>query len=152
MVKEDDGSKVTYQKRILSNNLSEIYELFKEENGNVYISLPSFAELRPASVIPKADLIHRNCLCLYHENICLLLKILDKYVASTCCLSLQKFTDRLVCSSTSNKECMFSSCSFCKNFCTDKMEENITDDNVKIVWPQWTSEHGLAEKKVFRKF
>ena len=33
-----------------------------------FISLPSFVELRPASVIGKAALIYRNCLCLYHEN------------------------------------------------------------------------------------
>ena len=79
-------------------------------------------------------------------KICLLLKILDKYVASTCCLSLKKFTDSLVCSSTSNRECMFSSCSFCKNFCTDKMEENIMDDNVNIAWSQWTNEHDRGEK------
>ena len=36
IIKKDDGGIVTYQKRILFNNLSEIYELFKEENGKVY--------------------------------------------------------------------------------------------------------------------
>ena len=72
VVKEDDGSKVTYQKRILFNNLRENYELFKEERGKDLLSRSSFAELRPPFGIPQAALAHRNCLCLYHENVCLL--------------------------------------------------------------------------------
>ena len=74
VVKEDDGSKITYQKRILFNNLRENYELFKEENKNVSLSRSSFAELKPPFVLSKAALAHRNCLCVYHENICLILK------------------------------------------------------------------------------
>jgi len=81
VVKKDDGSKVTYQKRILLNNLRENYELFMEENKTISLSRSSFADLRPPFVVPKAALAHRNCLCLYHENVCLLLKSLDKYVA-----------------------------------------------------------------------
>ncbi|CAF2142516.1 unnamed protein product [Rotaria magnacalcarata] len=95
VVKEDDGSKVTYQKRILFNNLLENYELFKEENKNVWLSRSSFAELRPPFVVPKAALTYRNCLCLYHENVCLLLKSLDKYVDGRLCSSLQMFTDNM---------------------------------------------------------
>lgn len=78
VVKEDDGSKATYQKRILFNNLRENYELSKEKNKSVSLSRSSFAELRPRFVLPKAALAHRNCLCLYHENVCLILKSLDK--------------------------------------------------------------------------
>ncbi|CAF3241381.1 unnamed protein product [Rotaria sp. Silwood2] len=145
---DDDGSRVTYQKRILFNNLRETYKLFKEENDNVYVSRSSFAELRPTFVIPKAALTHRNCLCLYHENICLLLKALDKYVAGKCCASLQTFTNRLV-YSTNNEECMFSSCSLCEDFFTEKIQENVSDDNAKIAWSQWINENIHAEKKEF---
>ena len=38
------GSKVTYQKRILFNNLRENFELFKEENKDVDLSRSSFAQ------------------------------------------------------------------------------------------------------------
>ncbi|CAF2394844.1 unnamed protein product [Rotaria sp. Silwood2] len=148
VVQEDDGSKVTYQKRILFNNLRENYELFKEENKNVLLSRTSFAELRPPFVVPKAALAHRNCLCLYHENICLLLKSIDKYVDGKFCSSLQIFTDSLVCS-TNNEECMFSSCSLCEDFFTEKVEENVSDGNAKITWSQWINENGRAEKKDF---
>jgi hypothetical protein len=148
VVKEDDGSKVTHQKRILFNNLRETYELFKEENDNVYLSRSSFAELRPSFVIPKAALTHRNCLCSYHENICLLLKSLDNYVGGKYCSTLQTFTDSLVCS-TNNEECMFSGCPLCEDFFTEKIQENVSNGNAKITWSQWVNENSRAEKKEF---
>ncbi|CAF1280199.1 unnamed protein product [Rotaria magnacalcarata] len=66
VAKEDDGRKITYQKRILLNSVRENDELFKEENKNVNLSRSSFAELRSVFVILKAALVHRNCLCFYH--------------------------------------------------------------------------------------
>ena len=44
VVKEKDGSTVTYQKRILFSNLRENFELFKEENKDVDLSRSSFAQ------------------------------------------------------------------------------------------------------------
>ena len=131
IVREKDGSKVIYQKRILFNNLRENFELFKEENKDVDLSRSSFAQLRPPFVVPKAALAHRNCLCLYHENVCLLLESLDTYVAGKYCSSLQTFTDSLVCD-TNNEECMFSCCSLSENFFNKKIQENITDGNTQI--------------------
>lgn len=148
VVKDDDGSKLTYQKRILLNNLRETYELFKEENSNVDIGRSSFAELRPAFVITTASLAHRNCLCLYHENICLILKAVDKYVDGKYCSSLKTFTDCLVCSTT-NEECMFCCCLLCKDFFSEKIEENVGNGDSKIIWSQWINEAGRAQKKEF---
>lgn len=148
VVKQDDGSKITYQKRILLNNLRENYELFKEENKDVNLSRSSFAELRPAFVIPKASLAHRNCLCLYHENICLLLKSLDKRVGGSYCSSLEIFTNSLVCS-TNNEDCMFGCCLVCEDFFAEKIEEQVLDGSAEITWSQWMNECGRAEKKEF---
>ena len=131
VVKDDDGNKVTYQERILLNNLLETFELFKEEYNNVDIGRSSFAELRPAFVVPKATLAHRNCLCLYHENVCLILQSVHKYVVGKHCSSLQTFTSCLVCSTTS-KLCMFDRCSLCKDFSSEKVEENVGNGNTKI--------------------
>ena len=130
------------------NSLRENYDLFIEENSNSSISRSSFAELRPPFVIPKSALAHRNCLCLYHENICLLLKSLDKHVNGNYCSSLEKFTDCLVCS-TENEECMFGQCELCGSYFIDKVEENDVNGNVNITWSQWTNENGRAEKKEF---
>ena len=110
------------------NNLRETCKLFEEENDKVYISQSLFAKLRPAFVIPKAASTQRICLCLYHENICLTLKVLDKYVTSKCSSPSLTFTYSLVCSTT-NEEYMFSSCSFCKNLFTEKAEETYGRQN-----------------------
>ena len=145
VVKDSNGSKVTYQKRILLNNLRETFELFKEENNNVNISRSSFAELRPAFVITKAALAHRNCLCLYQENICLLLKSVDgKY-----CSSLQALTDCLVCSATS-EGCMFGRCLLCRDSFSEKVEENVGNGNANITRSQWINKSGRSQKKNFQ--
>ncbi|CAM4936549.1 unnamed protein product [Rotaria socialis] len=148
VVKDDDGKKVTYQKRILINNLRETYEFFKDENKSVDLSRSSFADLRPVFVFSKSALAHRNWLCVYHENVRLLLKDVDKYVDGTQCSSLSTFTDSLVCS-TNNEECMFGCCSICKDFFSENIQENVSNSNSKITWSQWARENGRVEKKEF---
>ncbi|CAF3618617.1 unnamed protein product [Rotaria socialis] len=148
VVKDDDGKKVTYQKRILINNLRETYEFFKDENKSVDLSRSSFADLRPVFVVSKSALAHRNCLCVYHENVRLLLKDFDKYVDGTHCSSLSTFTDSLVCS-TNNEECMFGCCSICKDFFSENIQENVSNSNSKITWSQWASKNGRVEKNEF---
>ena len=106
VIEDDDENEISYQKRILFNNLREDFELFKEKNKNFKLC-SSFAQLRLPFVIPKVALAHRNCLFLYHQNVCLLLKSLDKYIAGQFCSSLPTFTDSLVCS-TNNEEYTFS--------------------------------------------
>ncbi|CAF4510123.1 unnamed protein product, partial [Rotaria magnacalcarata] len=66
-----------------------------DENKSVDLSRSSFADLRPAFVVSKSALTHRNCLCVYHENVRLLLRDVDKYVDGTQCSSLSTFTDSL---------------------------------------------------------
>ncbi|CAF4590144.1 unnamed protein product, partial [Rotaria socialis] len=148
VVKDDDGKKVTYQKRILINNLRETYEFFKDENKSVDLSRSSFADLRPVFVFSKSALAHRNWLRVYHENVRLLLKDVDKYVDGTQCSSLSTFTDSLVCS-TNNEECMFGCCSICKDFFSENIQENVSNSNSKITWSQWARENGRVEKKEF---
>ncbi|CAF0901140.1 unnamed protein product [Didymodactylos carnosus] len=148
VVKDDDGQKTTYQKRILINNLRENYELFKVENKNVDLSRSAFADLRPPFVVCKAALAHRVCVCVYHANVDLFLKSLDKCIAEKVCSSLETFTQSLVCN-TENEECMFSQCPLCENFFRDKVEQKVIDGNVQIKWLQWANENGRAEKKEY---
>jgi hypothetical protein len=44
---------------------------------------------------------------------------------------------------------MFSSCSLCEGFFTEKVVENVSDGCDKITWSQWINENGHAEKKEF---
>ena len=150
VVKDSNGSKVTYQKRILLNNLRETFELFKEENNNVNMSRSSFAELRPAFAIPKAALAHRNCLCLYHENICLLLKSVDKSVDGKYCSSLQAFTDCLVCSAT-NEECMFGRCLLCRDFFLKKWKKMLETVILKLLGPNGLTKVAVRKKMNFQE-
>ncbi|CAF1260225.1 unnamed protein product [Didymodactylos carnosus] len=92
VVKNDDNIKITYQKRILLNNLRENFELFIEENKGIIISRSLFSDLRPPFVVPKAALAHRICVWIYHENANLILKAIDKFVKGNVCSSLQQFT------------------------------------------------------------
>lgn len=112
------------------------------------MSRSAFAELIPAYVVPKAALAHRVCLCLYHENVNLLLKSLDKYVGGKVCSSLQAFTDSLVCSPI-NEECMFSACPLCEKNFGQKIREKLSSGDSKISYCQWVNENGRAEKKEF---
>ncbi|CAF1047601.1 unnamed protein product [Didymodactylos carnosus] len=148
IVKDDNGEKTTYQKRILINNLRENYELFREENKNVDLSRSAFADLRPPFVVCKAALPHRVCVCVYHANVDLLLKSLDKCIAGKVCSSLETFTQSLVCN-TENEECMFRRCPLCENFFRDEVEQKVIDGNVQIKWLQWANENGRAEKKEY---
>ncbi|CAF1545908.1 unnamed protein product, partial [Didymodactylos carnosus] len=148
VVKEDDGTKTSYQKRILINNLRESYELFKEENKNVDLSRSAFADLRPPFVVPKAALTHRICVCKYHENTNLLLKSLEKCVTGKVCSCLKTFTEALVCNSE-NQECMFSQCPLCDSFFHERVEQKVIDGSLQIKWFQWVNENGKAEKKEF---
>ena len=150
VVKHNDGSKTTYQKRILFNSLRENYQLFVEENSGVTLSRSFFAELRPAFVVPKAALSHRNCLCLYHENICLLLKSLDKFIHGKFCSSLEMFTNSLVCDKKS-EDCMFQHCLNSRDYFATNIQNNILNNSIQINWSQWTNESGRAVKRVFSR-
>ena len=74
-VKDDDGEKLTLQKRILLNTVRETYELFLSDNNITHssLSLNSFGNLRPLNVLLNSHMSHCSCVCSYHENINLLL-------------------------------------------------------------------------------
>ncbi|CAM4974871.1 unnamed protein product [Rotaria socialis] len=129
--------------KLVKNKLKEF-----DENKSVDLSRSSFADLRPVFVFSKSALAHRNWLRVYHENVRLLLKDVDKYVDGTQCSSLSTFTDSLVCS-TNNEECMFGCCSICKDFFSENIQENVSNSNSKITWSQWARENGRVEKKEF---
>ncbi|CAF4454979.1 unnamed protein product, partial [Didymodactylos carnosus] len=128
VVKNDDNTKITYQKRILLNNLRESFELFIEENKEIIISHSSFADFRPPFVVPKAALAQRICVCIYHENANLILKAIDKFVKENVCSSLQRFTGTLVCNSV-NQECMFLACPLCESNFQEKVIDNVCEQS-----------------------
>ena len=116
IVEDDDGQRITLQKRILLCSIRETYQLFltDKQYANVSLSLTAFRELRPMNVLFQSYMSHRRCLCSYHENVNLLLKSLSKYINSLDLNSLQAFSSALVCDEA-NEDCMFRHCSLCSN-------------------------------------
>ncbi|CAF3317809.1 unnamed protein product [Rotaria sp. Silwood2] len=161
-----NGTKSTHQKRILLYNLREAHQLFlSEHTGNSFyvyarfisnnpfflgedISSTSFSELRPKYVLIKSLMTHRVCVCAYHENVNLLLNVLQKHVKGGVCSDLKTFTSSLVCDEF-NEVCMSSNCKTCSKYFKTKVQEKVIDTTLKIKWLQWTNINGRAEKQEF---
>ena len=60
-------------KRFMQMTISEAYRLFSVENPSLKIGKSKFYELRPKDVKPESP--HDVCLCIYHENMSLLIKV-----------------------------------------------------------------------------
>lgn len=114
-MKLTNGSKQKVQKRLLLSNLSEIYAHFKAENPNVSVRFSTFATLRPKwCVTVGTSGSHNVCVCTYHQNVKLMLNVVNpaldyKYVLSLCVCDI------------SNKKCMLHHCDDCPN------ESNVKD-------------------------
>lgn len=89
---------------------------------------------------------HRVCVCIYHENVNLLLNSLCKHVNGTTCSDLYSFTSALVCDESSY-DCMSSNCSCCKNYFELNIKQNMVDPNAQIKWNQWKNTNGYANKE-----
>ena len=124
----EDGKKQRLQKRYLLYSLREVYHLFIEEHPNIPVSCSAFTELRPSNVLYKSMIPHNVCVCMYHENIRLLLKALREHIDSFTSLDLQSFVQLLVCADT-NELCMFRKCDQCEKRFDEMVKKKIIDEN-----------------------
>lgn len=73
-VKGINGEKSNLQKRLILCDLKELYIHFKENYPDLKIGLSKFADLRPKfCVLAGASGTHSVCVCLYHQNVKLML-------------------------------------------------------------------------------
>jgi hypothetical protein len=75
-VKQLNGKRLKIQKRLLLINIKELYDEYKKKYSSVgaVCKLSVFFENRPAYVINVgASGIHSVCVCLYHQNVKLML-------------------------------------------------------------------------------
>ncbi|KYM99353.1 hypothetical protein ALC62_01883 [Cyphomyrmex costatus] len=69
-----DGTRHHIQKRLVLNNLKELYNEFKERNPELLCSFSKFAALRPKQcILAGASGTHSVCVCCIHENVKLLI-------------------------------------------------------------------------------
>ncbi|CAF1437694.1 unnamed protein product [Rotaria sordida] len=142
----ENGEKKKLQKRYLLYSLNEVYQLFAEENPQAVISCSSFKNLRPCNVLYKSATPHNLCLCIYHENISLLLQAIDERIHGIKSIDLNSFIKLLVCDD-SQELCMFSNCSQCSNNFKMKIQDQMIDQFVIIKWSLWsTSKEGRTVK------
>ncbi|KAJ8685607.1 hypothetical protein QAD02_021400 [Eretmocerus hayati] len=74
-VKGEDGVKVYLQKRLLLYNLRELYLKFKDLHAGLKIGVSKFAEIRPPQcVFAGSSGTHNVCVCVYHQNVKLMLE------------------------------------------------------------------------------
>ena len=63
------------QKRYLMLTLQECFKQFKEDFPEDKIGLSKFCELRSDHVCLRAETPEQVCLCIYHENVQLILNV-----------------------------------------------------------------------------
>ena len=107
-VKGQDGVRQQQQKRLVLANLKEIYETFKEEEGNPKIGFSSFCSLRPKHcVLAGSSGTHSVCVCTYHQNPTLQLNAIGQVG-----IRLEDVMAKAVCS-LDNADCMLRKCTQC---------------------------------------
>ena len=94
--------------------------LEKKNCPEVHIGLSKFSSLRPEHVMIQSQTPENVCLCLYHENIRLLLEAVPNLPKRT-----GDFVSTIVCD-PDNKDCMLQTCSECREL--KKYRENIIND------------------------
>lgn len=73
-LRNDDGTKVQTQKRLVLCNLKELYKIFNSRYSDIKIGFSSFASLRPKyCILAGGSGTHTVCVCSIHQNIKLMI-------------------------------------------------------------------------------
>lgn len=140
-----DGKRNHMQKRLILNNLKELYQAFKDTNPDVKCSFSKFATLRPKyCILAGASGTHSVCVCAIHENVKLLIEGANiKSVTANTEEVISDYHDcfkKMVCDSPSTN-CYMGSCSECPGvenlieYLETAFEDKLIDD---VTYKQWT--------------
>ncbi|CAH0563173.1 unnamed protein product [Brassicogethes aeneus] len=144
-VKVND-QKVQMQKRLLLNNLKELYEMFTNTFPEIKCSFSKFASLRPKyCVLAGASGTHSVCVCPIHENVKLLIDGANlKSITTDSQRPLKNYKDcldRMVCHEKSTK-CFLSLCDRCPGVTNiiEQLEKKFEEKYVEsITYKQWVT-------------
>ena len=131
----ENGEKTKVQKRYLNMTISEAYSQFKQDFPHGKIGKSKFADLRPKHVCLRSDTPANICLCVYHENIRLILEGLPGMTNST-----SEFVKEVVCNDGDERCMMQDECSSCSNLKKfDDYVHSLFDDvlDTEIKYKQW---------------
>ena len=131
-----DGKKVQKQKRLLLNNLKEMYTAHKNKNSPE-IGFSKFCELRPQwCVTVDAPGSHRVCVCTIHQNVKLML------LGANIGINYRTLLEKTVCNLEA-KDCMLHKCELCpggkavEDYLSTIFAETGTDAEDSIEFKQW---------------
>lgn len=141
-----NGVREQVQKRLLLNNIKELYEKFKEEFPETEISLSRFTKLRPRCCIPVGKKgSHNVCVCRMHQNMKLkfigLNNSLNQNNGVQYNYKTSEILSSMVCENSTTK-CFLLDCKNCPGAASflNELDQLLNDHNVKeIYFKSWTS-------------
>lgn len=140
---KENGVKVTDQRRMILMNLREAYEIFKKDFEGHKIGFSKFASLRPPECVLAGSThgIHVTCVCIYHQNVKLIVDALKKSGLIAPNLSYHDLINMILCANPSDK-CRMNNCGECPGF--DKLQTVLFvafDQELieKLKFKQWTN-------------
>ena len=133
----ENNERKTMQKRHLSMNLSEVYQLFKQENHNKKIGNSKFSSLRPGHMQLSSQMPRNVCVYRHHQNMILILEALHK-LDETFPVYSHELPQTLVSSDHSD----FFWNNICENYKGALLFKslyslNYLDDDKNVEWYQW---------------
>lgn len=135
IIRTQAGTKKKLQKRYLYFTIGEMFEEFKKEHPQIEIGLSKFSCLRPKHVMLRSQTPENLCLCLYHENVRLLLEAIPDFPKRT-----NEFVSTIVCD-PQNRDCMLQTCGDCGNLKKFRdLQENllsVLDVDENLTFRQW---------------
>ena len=123
-------------------SLKEAYHLFKSEHDNKPVGLSKFCDLRPQNVKLFDQIPHNVCVCMYNENVHLILQELSKH--TNLAATFDEFVAQLICNS-SIKEYFYHQGKDCK----DSLDFFVPPSDVADIttkYQQWQIINKKAEK------
>ena len=138
--------RVHIQKRLVLNNLREVYQLFKDRFPTETVGFSKFADLRPKHcILAGASGTHSVCVCTIHQNVKLMMlgvKLSDLTAHSDTPLSTyHSCLAQMICNPP-QPGCYLGTCDFCPGITRLRddlltiMEDNMIDS---VVFKQWVS-------------
>lgn len=145
-LRNDDGTKIQMQKRLVLCNLKELHKIFKSRFPGIKIGFSSFASLRPKHcILAGGSGTHTVCVCSIHQNVKLMIlggKLSRLTEGSN--LPLTTYSDcvnAIICENPKT-ECYFNTCLNCpgidniKQLIFTEMDNHAIDE---IRYKQWVS-------------
>ena len=127
----------------MTMSLKEAHQLYLNETKHPCekVGLSKFCELRPQHIKTFDEMPHNVCVCVYHENVRLLLIALNQITGLK--TNFGEFVAQVTCDEN-HKDCIDRSCLVCKNFLSEFEPNQVEECN--LAYYQWQAQDKRMEK------